>query len=197
VPGGWWPVARSGDLVGYLDDAELTRLLAVTEAVTVEEGDSILGKGSPSRSLILVEEGELAVVEDSLGETVVLAVIGPGGVVGEVGFVDGEVRTHDVVAAGPARLRRLTRERLLELVRDDAPLFAKLTVSLAEILARRFRSAMKELEPVRAFAATLNEPMDLEEGGASFEELDEPIPADALAMIRELAKSAQKGVAAT
>lgn len=195
MAGGWWPVARTGDLVGYLDDAELSRLIAATEPVAVKEGDSILRKGSPSRSLILVEEGEVAVVEESLGETVVLALVGPGGVVGEVGFVDGEVRTHDVVAAGPARLRRLTRERLLELVRDDAPLFAKLTLSLAEILAHRFRRAVAELAPVRAFAATLNEPMDLDTG--SFDEIDEPIPAEALAMIRELAKSAQKDIVAT
>jgi CRP-like cAMP-binding protein len=186
---------RPGDLVGYLDDAELARLLAATEAVAVEEGDSILRKGSPSRSLILVEEGEVAVVEESLGETIVLAMVGPGGVVGEVGFLDGEVRTHDVVATGPARLRRLTRERLLDLVRDDTPLFAKLSLSLAELLAQRFRSAVRELEPVRAFAATLHEPM--EPDTASFDEIDEPIPPEALAMIRELAKGSQKDIVAT
>ena len=49
-----------------------------------------------------------------MGEDVVLATLGPGCVVGEVGFVDGQPRTHDVRARTACRLRRLTRERLLE-----------------------------------------------------------------------------------
>lgn len=189
--------------MGYLDGDELDRLLAATEAVSVKAGDPILQKGSPSRSLILVEEGEVEVVGESMGETVVLAGIGPGGVVGEVGFVDGAARTHDVRARTAGRLRRLTRERLLELVKGDAPLFAKLTIALAELLARRFRMAVQELEPVRAFAASLREPMEIEESpAAGFDEIDEPLPGQtsagpggALELIRDVARRAQKDLA--
>jgi hypothetical protein len=201
----WWPRVREAELVAYLDDAEHKRLLASAEIATVGPGEPILSKGSPSKSLLLIDEGEVDIVEESMGEDVVLATLGPGNVVGEVGFVDGEPRTHNVRARTACRLRRLTRDRLLELVKDDPALFAKLTIALAEILARRFRGAVAEFEPLRAFAATIGEPIPMErektgEYDAIELALPEPLPepdpgldADdpALALIREMAARAR------
>src|SRR5262249_14268752 len=150
-------------------------------------GDTILTKGSPSRSLLLVEEGDVEILDEALGESVVLASVGPGGVIGEVGFVDGRPRTHHGRARANCPLRRPTRERVLEIVKDDPELFAKLTLGLAELLAERFRSVVHELEPVRAFAATLKEPMDLE-AGQSFDEIEEPLPETAVDLIRDVAR---------
>jgi len=160
--------------VGALTDDEHARLLAAMEPCTAAAGDLVFQKGSPSRSLLLVDEGQLEVFDESMGEAVVLGEIGPGGVVGEVGFLDGYPRTHHVRARSACRLRRLTREGLLGLVDGDPTLFAKLTLALAELVARRFRSAVEELEPVRAFAASLREPLQLE--ARVFDEIDEPLP---------------------
>jgi len=201
----WWPRVREAELVAYLDEAEHKRLLAAAEIATVGAGEPILSKGSPSKSLLLIDEGEVDIVEESMGEDVVLATVGPGSVVGEVGFVDGEPRTHHVRARTACRLRRLTRDRLLELVKDDPTLFAKLTIALAEILARRFRNAVAEFEPLRAFAATIGEPVPLErEKTGEYDSIEaalpEPLPeADpgldpddpALGLIREMAARAR------
>lgn len=197
----WWPVQREGDLVRYLDDADYVRLLAFTEAWSVAPGEVVLKKGDPSASLLLVESGELEVVDDFAGKETVLAQVGPGGVVGEVGFVDGEPRTHQVRAGTEARLRSLSRDALLHLVRNDAALFARVTIALAELLARRFRLAVQELEPLRAFARSLREPDAAD--GASFDELEEtaaPQPAaidteEVLGLLRDVArKSGSAGV---
>jgi CRP-like cAMP-binding protein len=190
---------RRGDLVSYLTDEEHDRLLGAMEPCTAGEGDLVFQKGSPSRSLLLLEEGRLEVFDQAVGEEVVLGVIEPGGVVGEVGFVDGLARTHHVRARGECRLRRLTRERLLELVRDDPQLFAKLTIALARLVAQRFRSAVEELEPVRAFAASLREPEDLRP--SAFDEIDEPLPegeleepdaGEAVKLIKDVARKSRK-----
>jgi len=196
--GGWWPRLRAGDLVAYLDEQEYARLLKAAEPATADAGTVILHKGSPSRSLLFVEQGAMEVCEESMGETIVLASVGPGGVVGEVGFVDGQPRTHDVRAHGDCRLRRLTREGFLQLVKDDPPLFAKLAVALAELVATRFRTTIAQLEPLRAFAASLQEPMDMDApagGSQAFEELDEPIPEQALELLRQLARQSARGAA--
>jgi CRP/FNR family cyclic AMP-dependent transcriptional regulator len=195
----WWPAVRVGDLVGTLTDEEHKRLLAAMEPCTAEAGDLIFQKGSPSRSLLLVEEGQIEVFDESLGQAAVLASVGPGGVVGEVGFVDGRPRTHHVRARVACRLRRLTREGLLELVKGDPSLFAKITIALAQLLAQRFRSAVDELEPVRSFAASLREPLEPEE---AFAEIDEPLPeadppaepdaAEAVRLIKDVARKARK-----
>ncbi len=160
--------------MGTLTGEEHARFLKVLEPCTAASGDLVFQKGSPSRSLLLVEEGQLEVFDESMGEAVVLGEVGPGGVVGEVGFLDGQPRTHHVRARSACRLQRLTRDGLFGLADADPGLFAKLTIALAQLVARRFRSAVEELEPVRAFAASLREPLELE--GGLFDEIDEPLP---------------------
>lgn len=178
----FWPRARAGDLVGYLSDDEHRRLRAAMEPCTARAGDLILHKGSPSRSLLLVEEGEIEVVDDAMGQALLLGRVGPGGIVGEVGFVDGKPRTHHVRAVVDCRLRRLGRDGLLGLAEKDPGVFAKVALALAEVLAARYRAAMEELGPVRSFAASLREPLraDIEERrDDGFEELDASLPGDA------------------
>ena len=170
----WWPRTRGGDLVSTLTDEEHQYLLTVLEPCTAAGGDLVFQKGSPSRSLLLVEDGQLEVFDESLGEAVVLGEIGPGGVVGEVGFLDGCPRTHHVRARSACRLLRLSREALLGLAETSPGLFAKLAVALAQLVASRFRNAVEELEPVRAFAASLRDPLELEPG--TFDEIDAPLP---------------------
>ena len=198
MAGSWWPENRAGDLVAYLTDAEQDRLLGAMETAEAQEGDLVLHKGSPSRSLLLVEEGALEVLDDALGEAVIVDRIGPGGVVGEVGFLDGRPRTHDVRAATDCRLRRITRERLLELVKDDSTLFAKLTIALAELMAGRFRAAVAEMEPVRAFAASLRDPEELDmDMSAELAEgyLPSDEPQQALELMRTVGRKNPKGLA--
>ena len=203
----WWPQVRESELVSYLTADEHGRLLAAMEACTAAAGEVIFQKGSPSRSLLLVEEGELEVFDDSMGVPIVLATVGPGGVVGEVGFVDGRPRTHHVRARVDCRMRRLTRERLLEiLTRGDTLLFAKVTISVAQLLSFRFREAVEQFEPVRAFAATLQEPIDLRDTDPGFDEIDEPLPVgdpaevdqqNAVKMIKQVARKARRKTGAT
>jgi CRP-like cAMP-binding protein len=206
----WWPEARSGELVACLDEAELARLLEATELAEAGTGDFLLHKGSPSRSILLVEDGEIEIIEESLGDMVVLGRVGPGGVVGEVGFVDGRPRTHHVRAATACRVRRLTREALLALAKSDPPLFAKVSIALAELMARRFRAVLAELDPMRVFAASLGAPDETaaddavatvadggqgdETPGAPFEydQIEDPLLDQAVDLLRELARRPSK-----
>jgi cyclic nucleotide-binding protein len=204
----WWPEARAGELVAYLDDGELTRLLAVTEIAEAGAGDFLLHRGSPSRSLLIVEDGEIEIVDESMGDTVVLGRVGPGGVVGEVGFLDGQPRTHHVRAGTACRVRRLTRDGLIALGQVEPRLLAKVSLALAGLMARRFRSALEELDPLRAFAASLEpEESPAAKGGRAaepsgesehpeghddspiqYDEIEDPLLDQALDVLRELAR---------
>jgi CRP-like cAMP-binding protein len=157
LPDAWWPTARSGELVRYLNEEEYVRLLDDTIPVSAEPGDVIFFKGAPSSSLVLVVEGELEVFEESRGKMVVLATVPAGSVVGEVGFLDGRPRSRHVRARTTADLRKITREGFLELLNMEPTLFAKLMVAMSEQLANRYRSVVEELEPVRALAASLRD----------------------------------------
>lgn len=206
----WWPQARTGDLVAYLDEQEHACLLAVTEVAEAGAGDFLLHKGSPSRSILLVEKGEIEIVDDSMGDTVVLGRVGPGSVVGEIGFVDGHPRTHHVRAGTDCRVRRLTREGLLTLGQTEPRLLAKVSLALAGLMARRFRSALEELDPLREFAASLAEEDapggagPAAEGGSDgghgdgpiqYDEIEDPHLDQALDVLRELARRPGKDLA--
>jgi CRP-like cAMP-binding protein len=213
MPASWFPEARSGELVAYLDEAELARLLGATEVAEAGTGDFLLHKGSPSRSILLVEDGEIEIIDESLGDMVVLGRVGPGGVVGEVGFVDGQPRTHHVRAATACRVRRLTRDALLALAESDPPLFAKVSMALAELMARRFRAVLAELDPVRAFAASLGAPDEtavddavatVADGGSGdeapdapfeYDQIEDPLLDQAVDLLRELARRPSKDLA--
>jgi CRP-like cAMP-binding protein len=157
MAGTWWPAVRAGELTAYLSDDELARLYDATLPVVAEPGDVIFYKGAPSKNLILVEEGEVEAFEESGGKLMVLGSAGAGSVMGEVGFLDGRPRSNHVRASTSCRLRKLSRESFLSLAADDATLFAKVAVSLAELLASRYRGMVAELEPVRALVASVRE----------------------------------------
>lgn len=196
----WWPALREGDLVAYLTGEEHARLLAVTELCAAPAGELIFEKGSRSASLLLIEEGAVEVFDRSMGQEVTLAIVGPGGVVGEVGFVDGQARTHNVRTREACRMRRLTRAALLGLVSSDPVLFAKLALSLSRLLAHRLRAAVEELEPVRAFSATLHEPIDLRDAAPGYDEIEEPLPEadpdldpqEAVRVMRDVARKSRR-----
>jgi CRP-like cAMP-binding protein len=155
--GSWWPVAREGELVRYLDEEEYVRLLDDTIPVSAEPGDVIFFKGAPSTSLVIVVSGELEVFEESKGKLHILGTVPAGSVVGEVGFLDGRPRTRHVRARTACELRRITREGFVALMGESPMLLAKMMVALSELLASRYRAVTEELEPVRALAASLRE----------------------------------------
>jgi CRP-like cAMP-binding protein len=155
MAGTWWPPLRAGELIAYLTEDELERLNDVTVPVIAEPGDVIFYKGAPSKSLVIVEEGEVEAFERTGDRVLVLGSAGAGSVMGELGFLDGRPRSNHVRASTACRLRKLTREQLLDLADEDALLFAKLVISLAELLASRYRGVVAELEPVRALVASV------------------------------------------
>jgi len=73
-----------------------------------DEGASVLRKDALDSHLLIVEAGELRVeLADGRGSP-----IGPGGVVGEMAFLENTPRSENVVARRPSRVRRVERLEL-------------------------------------------------------------------------------------
>jgi hypothetical protein len=136
-------------------------------------------------------------------------------VVGEIGFLDGHPRTHHVRAGTACRVRRLTRDGLIALGQAEPRLFAKVSLALAGLMARRFRGALEELDPLRAFASSLGEADETlvkpvraaEPSGESehveghddspiqYDEIEDPLLDQALDVLRDLARRPSKDLA--
>jgi CRP-like cAMP-binding protein len=151
-------------LFAGLAPRELDALAAVTRTRSLAAREELFHKGDAGDQVYGVAEGALKVVTTSeQGDDVVLNLLGPGEVIGEVAVFCGAERTATVVAITPCELLVVDRRDLLALLRShpDAAL------ALLAVLARRVRNLSELVEdtlflnlPVRlakklvAYAAT-------------------------------------------
>lgn len=108
------------------------------ETFWVETGHRIVEQGAATDSIIVLQQGTLAVEQvNSDGKATPLAEIQPGAMVGEIGFYASVPRTADVVAKSTCRLARITCETLDRLASDNPALVADIHRLSAAFLARR------------------------------------------------------------
>ncbi|WP_432991587.1 Crp/Fnr family transcriptional regulator [Dactylosporangium sp. CA-233914] len=93
-------------------------------------GETVLAAGAAERCLWIVAEGRVATGTGA---------VGPGGVFGELGFLDGEPAPATVRALTGATVLRLTLERFEVLAGQDPALARHLLFDLARGLALRLR----------------------------------------------------------
>ena len=107
----------SSPLAVELDDAQRTVLSSLTGVRSLSDGEILLREGEVSSELCVVTQGRLAVTRDTgSGSWVVLHVLQPHDVAGELGFLDSLEHSATLRAVGSAQVLTLTRERLESLI---------------------------------------------------------------------------------
>lgn len=122
---------------------ELSRLAQRMIERRYGDGQAIFVRGDPGTSLMAVLEGRVRIgVSSPDGREVLLAVIQPGGIFGEMSVLDGAPRSADATAAGDCRVLTLDR-RDLQPVLHQSPDAA---LRLCQLLCERIRNATEKLE---------------------------------------------------
>jgi CRP/FNR family cyclic AMP-dependent transcriptional regulator len=91
-------------LFSELSVEEARRLAAFATETSAASGQVLMRQGDYSTELIAIEEGTADVVRDGT----VLASLGAGDVIGEMGLLEHKPRSADVVATAPLRLLKLS-----------------------------------------------------------------------------------------
>jgi len=120
----------------------------------------VVWEGQPGGTLFLSLSGFFkAVTTGADGREMILSVMGPGEVLGELSVLDGQPRSASVVTIEPGELASIDRPALLGLMNSSPGL----AVGLIEVLARRVRILTKRFEilssqdvPERLAQALLN-----------------------------------------
>jgi CRP/FNR family cyclic AMP-dependent transcriptional regulator len=112
-------------------DEQLRSIAPFADETSVPEGEHLVREGDFSYQLICIEEGT---AEVRRGEEAV-AELGPGDFFGEIGVMEGAMRTASVVATSPMRLITLTRWEL-----------RRMEQSMPQVL-EQLRSAAEERRP--------------------------------------------------
>lgn len=116
----------------------------------IEEGDTFIQEGDTRDTsfMVLILEGEVAVetIAVSRTEPVMVTVLGPGSLIGEMGLLDGEPRSASCTARSPMHCIILSRQALEELMEDHPRVAAKLMLVVALRIAERLRSNADKLK---------------------------------------------------
>lgn len=115
-------------LFSAVSEEDLKSISPFVKEVSVGEGTILTKEGDYSYELIAIEEGTADVLRD--GEK--LASLGPGDYFGEMGVVDREKRTADVVATSPMRLVSLTTWEIKRMQRSMPEAIDKLRKTIEE-----------------------------------------------------------------
>ncbi len=138
------PLGRAPLFAG-LGDAELARVRAVATEVDVPAGGTLMAEGEPGDALYVVLAGQLAVTKRAGTADVPVTTVGPGTVQGEIAVLEGGVRRATVRALTPARLLRIGRDDLFDVLAREPGVVRALVATIAGRL-RGLEATIQEQE---------------------------------------------------
>lgn len=109
----------------------------------LSDGEVLFEQGDPGDALFALVEGmiEISVLSPD-GRKLVLDIMRPGALLGEIALFDPGTRTATATAVGPARLRRLDNASLMAAIRQQPDL----AVDLIHLAGRRMRMMNAQIE---------------------------------------------------
>jgi CRP/FNR family cyclic AMP-dependent transcriptional regulator len=132
-------------LLGQLSSQEIDALIAHSRVARYPAGREIFAKGSPGQSMMAVLRGIVKISSPSpAGKEIVLNLINPGEIFGEIAVIDGEARTADAVALTDCELLVLDRRDVMPILERHA----EICMTLLKILCQRLRHTSEQVEDV-------------------------------------------------
>jgi len=132
-------------LLGRLSPDEIDTLLHYARVERYPAGEEIYAKGSPGQSMMAVLRGTAKMTSVSRdGKEIVLNIMHPGEIFGEIASLDGGERSADAVAMTDCEILVLHR-------RDFMPILEKradICLILLRILCQRLRQTSEQVEDV-------------------------------------------------
>jgi CRP-like cAMP-binding protein len=132
--------------LNFLDMLEPTareRFTKASSSLELPAGEFLIRRGDPGGDVFLVESGALEVLDTRGGNQSILGMVRPGGVVGELSFLDDSPRSADVRATRDSRLRRWARKDMLALMQRNPSDAARVYDALARTVAHRLRKIVR------------------------------------------------------
>ena len=134
---------RRVPLFSGLSDQQLEDLAELTLTRTFGRGEAIILAEEIGETFFVICGGQVKVsITHEDGREVILSLLGPGKVFGELSLLDGQPRSANVVALRETELITLSRSAFLQLILDTPPIA---TALLGE-LASRLRTTDQKIE---------------------------------------------------
>ncbi|WP_341905855.1 cyclic nucleotide-binding domain-containing protein [Polaromonas sp. YR568] len=132
------------------------------DAVLVQEG------ASNSNYMLLVLRGEGVVHSEGLkrADALVFGMVSAGQIIGEMGLLDGEMRSATVTASTDMDVAVLDKDALTQLIAHEPAAACKLLVTLLQRTSRRLRASNRKLRLMAQVNLKLEEELGMTPAGA-------------------------------
>lgn len=132
------------------------------DAVLVQEG------ASNSNYMLLVLRGEGVVHSEGLkrADALVFGMVSAGQIIGEMGLLDGEMRSATVTASTDMDVAVLDKDALTQLITHEPAAACKLLVTLLQRTSRRLRASNRKLRLMAQVNLKLEEELGMTPAGA-------------------------------
>ena len=136
-----------------LDDltlADAVKVVAYMRPKRIKSGTVFIQEGEIRQNdyMLLVLEGDIAVENElpGLNESMVVNVIGPGHLIGEMGLLDGSPRSATCTATTDIAAAVLSRTALMRLLKAEPAVGARLLLAISKRMADRLRETTRKLK---------------------------------------------------
>jgi CRP/FNR family transcriptional regulator, cyclic AMP receptor protein len=163
--------------------------LATSPRVKLARDEALFSAGDPAHSVYLVLDGEIALeIDGAEGKCVCVAIVGAGGVFGELGALDGQPRSVGARAAQATTLLSIRAAAFLALIRGN-PEFA---LAIAAELAGKLRRTNAQISGL-TFHSLRSRVAGLLDALAAAQEVEHPsLPITQTELAARLAASREK-----
>jgi CRP/FNR family transcriptional regulator, cyclic AMP receptor protein len=124
-----------------LDAEGRARLLQGAASVAFEPNQVVVREGDPGEGLYLIKRGQVRVTTNRGGETIQLAILGPGACFGEVALLSGRPRTATVVALEPCTMLCFYKNQIEEILNA----YPKVRKLLESVVLGRARDTIEKI----------------------------------------------------
>ncbi len=142
-------IVTSVKLFSGLAGEEVREMVRACQRRHIQPGEVLFHQDDEANALFIVVQGELEVAAHSpLGEKVVLAILGPGNVVGEMSLIEGGPRSATVEAVSECEIFQLNHETFDTMRKAQRPVAYKIILGLAATVCERRRQTDARVQEV-------------------------------------------------
>ncbi|MGD9364313.1 MAG: cyclic nucleotide-binding domain-containing protein [Desulfobacteraceae bacterium] len=156
-----------------VDQDLVQAVLPFADKMVCKQGEELIVTGEQAECFYYVEKGTFEVSYTSQKTAIVVALIGPQSIFGEIGFFDQMTRTRNIHAIEDAQVRIFNQQVMAAIREHDPEIYSSFMEFLLRSVCTRFRQILADRGPLTAYAASLST------GREQFQGL-QPLPADLL-----------------
>ena len=151
-----------------LSAADAREVVSYMRPERIKAGEVVIREGESTRNdfMALVLDGEVT-VENSVAaahDSMVVSILGPGGLIGDMGIIDGGPRSATCTASTDLALALLTREALTRLMDTHPSVAARLLLAMSKRIADHLRETNRKLMTFAQVSKALQQELDAAHG---------------------------------